>query len=181
MTLVKLTNVTKSYVKVTYNLTVSVSDKTLIVGSNGIGKTTLVKLICGYIKTYQGEIERNTKNIAYLEEALALPYNMNVGKYIHVMENIKNEKVCLNLANIFNIPTNKTIKQLSKGNKQKLALLVTLIKGNDLYILDEPLNGLDLNTQNEFLNYLKTFNETLLIISHSPNIFKEVIKDIYHL
>lgn len=181
MTLVKLTNVTKSYIKVKYDLEIKVNDKLLIIGNNGIGKTTLVKLICGYIKSYEGEIVRNTNNISYLEEALALPYNMNVGKYINVMEDIKGHNINYELGQIFNIPKNKTIRQLSKGNKQKLALLISLIKGNDLYILDEPLNGLDSKTSGLFLEFLKNFDATLLIISHSPNNFKSVTKAIYEL
>ena len=73
---------------------------------------------------------------------------------------------------IFKIPLNRKIHELSKGNKQKLAIVARFIGSYDLIVLDEPLNGLDINTKKLFLDYLEdSNNQTLLIVTHYPNIY----------
>lgn len=169
MSLIKLKNVNKSYLNKSFNLTITNKEKVLITGINGSGKSTLIKLITKYIKPTKGLITNNFNSISYLEEVVKLPLHMKALDYINLMLSIKKASLNYELLNIFEIPVNKYIYELSKGNKQKLALLITLSTNSGLIVLDEPLNGLDSNIINEFIKYLKRVDLTFLIVTHYPD------------
>lgn len=169
MSLIKLNNVSKSYLNKSFDITITKNEKILIIGVNGSGKSTLIKLITRYIRPSNGSVINTFKNISYLEEVVKLPLQMKVLDYINLMLKIKNTSLNYELFNVFKIPDNKYIYELSKGNKQKLALLVTLSSDSDLIVLDEPLNGLDSNIVVSFVKYLKKVNKTLIIVTHFPN------------
>lgn len=173
--LVELENATKNYISISFNLKILKNKKYLIVGPNGSGKTTLLKLLAKYIKPDQGKIKFYTNNIIYLPDKINLPNNINVKEYIEIIENIKNNRVDYYLFHHFDIPLTKKISELSKGNIQKLILLTSLINNYDLYLLDEPLNGLDQNSIKTLNNYiLNSNNKTFLIVSHYSNYFEYV-------
>lgn len=168
MTLIKLVDVSKKYLSIKYNLEIRSNEKVIIKGSNGKGKTTLAKLLCNYIKPDSGKMTKEAINISYLEEKPILPQEMNVKKYLQVYEELMDSRYSEELALIFELPLNKKIKELSKGNLQKLVILKTFIGNFDLYILDEPLNGLDTKTEIAFLTFLNNITETIIVITHFP-------------
>lgn len=168
MNLINLENVTKSYLNKVFNFKINQGDKILVIGENGSGKSTLIKLITNYIVNYNGNIKRRKFKISYLEEIIELPMNMKVSNYIKVMCELKKGIVDFELYNNLNIPTDKYIFELSKGNKQKLSILTTFIGKFDMYVLDEPLNGLDDSMINYFINYIKNIKESVLIVTHYP-------------
>ncbi|MDY0277024.1 MAG: ATP-binding cassette domain-containing protein [Acholeplasma sp.] len=166
----------KLYLKKELNLSLSRNEVLLIKGNNGVGKTTLVKLLIKYIKNDFGFLNNNTKKVYYLEENVSLPEWITACEYISIIEKIKKQKISYILDELFDIPKNVKIRHLSKGNKQKLALLTVLVNGADLYILDEPSSGLDKGTLNEFVMFLKDYfikGQTLVIISHD-NSYDEI-------
>lgn len=175
MKLIELINVSKSYLNKTFNLCIKNNEKIIITGQNGSGKSTLIKLISKYIKPSKGIIINNLKEISYLEEIISLPLNMKVNEYIISLNEIKNVSFNYELYNILKFPLNKYIYQLSKGNKQKLAIYNTLVTNSKLIILDEALNGLDTLTKTELLKYIEKLNKTIIIVTHYPLDYKNII------
>lgn len=175
MSLIKLEDVSKKYLNIKFNLTINESEILIINGINGIGKSTLLKLIANYIKPDTGLIERSIKKISYLEENFSLPESLKVKDYIKIIEELKQDRYDYNLATDFNIPFDKHIKHLSKGNKQKLALLTTFIGKHELCLLDEPLNGLDSEAVKILIKYIKNCkDQSFIIISHQFKKFSKI-------
>src|SRR5690625_1574760 len=176
MKLIELKNAKKKYLNKYFNLKIREKDKILITGINGSGKSTLIKLITKYIKPDKGEvIYYKSIKINYLEEIISLTLNIKVIDYIRQIEKIKKASFNYHLFQILTFPLNKNIFELSKGNKQKLALYITLFNQSNIYILDEPLNGLDNKTQKLLINYLNNLNETIVIVTHYKNDYIDFI------
>lgn len=172
MTLIKFIDVSKKYLNINYNITINKNDKLLLTGKNGIGKSTFVKILVNYIKADSGNVIKKNLKVSYLEELIYLPKFLTAKAYISTIEEITGCKRSDNLMEIFQIPLNKKINQLSKGNKQKLAIITRFIGNYDLIVLDEPLNGLDLESKKLFLEYLNYLeNQTILIVTHYPNMY----------
>lgn len=149
----------------------------LLIGENGCGKSTLIKLILGLINPSQGQINRKYNSVAYAPEIVTYPDFIKVQTFLENLFLIRNIKVD-NLQGILNkwlINPNKLINYLSKGMKQKVNLLQALLSEADLYIFDEPLNGLDKASQALFLNelkHLKEKNKTSIVTTHFPEIYQ---------
>jgi ABC-2 type transport system ATP-binding protein len=122
-----------------------------ILGANGAGKTTLFQLIYGLLTPSSGEVILpdqcvNTSQIGYLEtEPRFYPY-MKGAEYIDLLSH-GNPTFDSDLWNkVFKLPMDKLIDTYSTGMKKKLALLGTISQDKPVILLDEPFNGLDLET-----------------------------------
>ncbi|AKX34635.1 ABC transporter ATP-binding protein [Spiroplasma litorale] len=159
-----------------------------ILGTNGAGKTTLINQVMGFIKSDSGDIKVHDNNpwknrelimdkIGFVAGEIKQYQNLKSKNYIKIHKDfIKDfdENYYNNLINLLEINLNTKIKNLSKGNKQKLELLCALMKKPEILVLDEPTSGLDPVMQNKFydiLKYIKQFNVTIFICSH---IFQEI-------
>ena len=160
----------KRYLLYKLNLDIPKGEKFLIVGENGVGKSTLLKLIVGELKPDMGKIVFGDKT--------------DLGYYAQEHEHIDLESNLLDNLNEFDLTENekrgylgrflfvgddlyKKAKLLSPGERARLALLkLTLMKAN-LLILDEPTNHLDPETQKIIANNLKDFPGTIIIVSHN--------------
>ncbi len=144
-----------------------------IIGANGTGKSTLISCILEFL-SYNGTIIHNIKNISYQPEKVLLPDLIKVYDYLKIINKIVLNKGCDKIdyfLKIFNIEDamNKELITLSKGMRQKVWLIQTLIKEADGYIFDEPLSGLDILTQQIFFEELKKLLEQdklIIIITH---------------
>lgn len=176
MTLVKLTNATKYYLDITYNVEIKKNKIHLIKGDNGVGKTTLIHLILNYIKPDKGEVKRYKDfKSSYVSEHQIIPHFLKAENYLDDLCRIKNGKVDEYLLENFKVPLNKLIKELSFGNRQKLILLGAFIGDDDLLILDEPTNGLDQEGINILVQRLKEeIKKTIIIISHEHKHFESL-------
>lgn len=175
--MIKLKNVSKSYGnnKVLKNLNYEFSKgKTYgIVGVNGAGKTTLFKCITG-IEKCTGEINSgitNLKNlIGYLETEPFFFEKMTGKEYIRMLCNARGiEEPDIDQKNIFDLPLHQYAENYSTGMKKKLAFTAILLQKNECFILDEPFNGVDIQSNLliiEIIQELKKLNKTLLISSH---------------
>lgn len=144
-----------------------------IVGKNGAGKTTLFRCIAA-IESYQGEISspyphlRN--HIGYLETNPVFMSYLTGWEYLKLLcqsKRIKTEN--FEEQNIFDLPLDQYATSYSTGMKKKLALMGVLLRKNDIIILDEPFNGVDIQSNMiilEMINELKNLNKTVLISSH---------------
>ena len=144
-----------------------------IVGENGAGKTTLFRCIAG-LEEYEGEIISNSNPVKnHLGLLLTEPFFFQkiTGKeYIQLLCNARNIKISnIDERNIFKLPLNQYASTYSTGMKKKLALTAILLQENEYFILDEPFNGVDIQSNiiiTEIIHKLKALDKTVIISSH---------------
>jgi ABC-2 type transport system ATP-binding protein len=157
-----------------------------IVGENGAGKTTLFRCIAG-LEDYQGEIISELiplKN--HLGLLLTEPFffsKITGEEYIRLLCNAR-DKVIKDIAgrNIFDLPLNQYASTYSTGMKKKLALTAILLQENKYYILDEPFNGIDIQSNiilTEIINKLKELNKMVIISSHIFSTLSDTCDEIH--
>lgn len=170
--MINITNYVKQYKKTTIRIECAFSTKriTLIQGANGSGKTTLLKSIAN-LNHYQGNIK--TPNPAYyIEETALFPDAMRVIDYVSILSKLNKipmEK-CQYLLKYFAMTqnANKHFSTLSKGMKQKINLIQTLILPSNCYLLDEPLSGLDDQTKDKLIRLIHAAKSHFIIATHNP-------------
>lgn len=156
--LLQIHRVTKKYGHHTAldNLTLSIPSGKIIglLGPNGSGKTTLIKLINGLLQPTSGEIVINgfrpsvetKKMISYLPDTTYLRDNMKVFDMLTLFEDFYEDfdrQRAETLLNDLDINCDEELKNLSKGNKEKVQLILVMSRKAKLYILDEPIGGVD--------------------------------------
>lgn len=162
------------------NINISLNEGQIVglLGPNGSGKTTIIKMIAGLLKNYQGEILIDGKSIgvesknlvSYLPDSTYLDETCIIKDIIKMFKDYYadfDENKMFNMLNSMNISKETVIKTLSKGNKEKLQLALVLSRNAKIYLLDEPIGGVD-PVQRDFIintilnNYAK---DSLVIIS----------------
>ena len=188
----RLINIEKSYGKnhVLKGISISLHAGMItgIVGSNGAGKSTLFNCIAGWID-FDGEIEFSGGN---LRESLGfLPTHPHYLSKITGAEYLR--LICLaskqpNLDpddyNIFNLPLDRYAAEYSTGMKKKLAILGILLQKNEVFIFDEPFNGVDIQSNiliQDLLRKLKERGKTILISSHVFSTLADTCDVLHHL
>lgn len=160
----------------------------LLTGNNGSGKSTLIKCIMKLIK-YQGRIDKRRYRIGYAPEKYIMPEYMTIYEFLKAIGRIKH--LYTNHLNIeiedelklFNLNKNlnKPIKKLSNGMKQKVNIIQALLNNPKIIILDEPLVGLDFDSQLHFTKRIVSLSKEKLVIiaTHYPEKFRTKKKKIY--
>lgn len=150
----------------------------LIVGSNGSGKSTMIKCILGINKVSSGSITINTKNIAYIPEKYFFPEFCTIETFLKsildLYQLVENECLIDYYCDRLNINKKKLLTKLSKGMQQKVLIIQSLIHNAELFIFDEPLNGLDPPSQKIFfdiIDELKLNSKTIIVTTHYPNFY----------
>lgn len=146
-------------------------ERFLIVGVNGVGKSTLLKLIVGELKSKEGLIWYGNKTeIAYYSQEQE---NLDLNKTI--LENIKdpyyNEKELRTVLGNFLFHDDDVLKKvgvLSPGEKARISLCKVMLKRANLLVLDEPTNHLDPITQEIIGENFKNYEGTIIVVSHNP-------------
>lgn len=144
---------------------------TLLVGKNGAGKSTIIKAIAGMIN-YQGTIERQNNTYSYMCEIPVYPLDLSVYQFLTSLNNIShktvNENVIDNLLIRFEMDDKKDVmlSALSKGMKSKVNLIQCLMSEADVYLLDEPLSGLDHAGVKSLIKYLVQSSKQFIISTH---------------
>ena len=157
-----------------------------IVGENGAGKTTLFRCIAG-LEKYQGKISSSfdeLKNHLGLLQTEPFIFSKITGKeYIQLLINARNQNISnIEDRNIFDLPLNQYASTYSTGMKKKLVLTAILIQKNDLFILDEPFNGVDIQSNiviTEIIKKLKELEKTVIISSHIFSTLADTCDEIY--
>lgn len=157
-----------------------------IVGENGAGKTTLFRCISG-LESYKGNISSDyTKLKNHLGLLLTEPYFFSkiTGKeYIQLLANAR-QTILTNIEdkNIFDLPLNQYASTYSTGMKKKLALTAILLQENNVFILDEPFNGVDIQSNliiTEVIKRFKKLEKTVIISSHIFSTLADTCDEIY--
>ena len=176
---------TKSYNKmytalINLNLTLDRGQIIGLLGPNGSGKTTFIKLLNDVLVPTQGEIRINgmapgvetKKIVSYLPERTYLDETMKVKETIQYFsdfyDNFSDERAYQMLDDL-QIDTNARLKTLSKGTKEKVQLILVMSRDADLYVLDEPIGGVDPAARDYILStILNNYNEkaAILISTH---------------
>ncbi len=161
-----------------------------LLAPNGVGKTTLVKILTKQISNYTGEVkihDEDLRNIKYniYDVVSILTTDMKTPKFLTVAESIKfsleafdnyTEEKLNELIALFDLEEhrNKKISQLSSGLERRTELAQTLSNQSDLVILDEPCNALDYNSVVDTLKVIKKIKDLNKTIIYSTHQFSEV-------
>mgnify|MGYP003575966764 CR=1 FL=1 len=157
-----------------------------IMGENGAGKTTLFRCVAG-LEQYSGTInapyEPLKDHLGYLQAESFFLSRMTGREYLQLLCNGRSHPLP-NLAekNLFDLPLDRYAAAYSTGMKKKLALTGILLLENEVYILDEPYNGVDIHSNmliTEIVLELKKLNKVILIASHIFSTLKETCDEIY--
>lgn len=140
-------------------------DKIGIIGINGTGKTTLLKMAAGLEEPDEGQIiKQNNLRIAYLPQNPPFPENATILSYIQDSE--QQWKIESNLNKLGILEYDTPIEYLSGGQRRKVALAKVLALDFDMLLLDEPTNHLDAEMIAWLEEYLREFRGTVLMVTH---------------
>ena len=166
-----------------------------LLGPNGSGKTTLIKILNGLLTPTAGNVLINgmepgveTKRVvAYLPDRNALPDYMNTQQLIELYQDFftdfkraKAENMVLDLG----IDMKQQMKRMSKGTKEKLQLCLVMAREADVYLLDEPIGGVDPATRDYILRtIISNYNEDAVVIisTHLISDIESVLDDVIFL
>ncbi|MDF2473115.1 MAG: abc-f [Anaerocolumna sp.] len=152
------------------NFTIYYQDSACIIGQNGGGKSTLLKLIVGELEPEEGIVKIGSQvKIGYLPQHVIYENEeQTLVEYFSALHNITYETARSQLARalFFKEDVNKKIKFLSGGEKSRLRLCSLTFEGVNVMILDEPTNHLDIDSREVLEETLSTFEGTLLFVSH---------------
>ena len=153
-------------------------------GPNGAGKTTTIRILVGLLTQTSGTAfiygnEPNTveskKRIGYLPSDFELYKHHTVKSYLDYIESLRGKAPLRDqLTQLFDVDTTKKTAELSRGNKQKIAIVQSLMHEPDLLIADEPTTGLDPLMQEEFNKFLKDYVANGHTVFFSSHILAEV-------
>jgi len=163
-----------------------------LLGPNGSGKTTMIKLINDLLTPSSGEVLVNglepgiesKKIISFLPERTYLNMNMKVTELLNYFSDFYEDFDCekaLVLLKKLNIEPNDKLKTMSKGTKEKVQLIVVMSRKADLYILDEPIGGVDPASRDYILEtILNNFNEgsSIIISTHLIADIEKILDDV---
>ena len=201
---IKLSNISfkynrsENYIFNKYSIMLSKNKITGLIGKSGIGKTTLINIICGLLRIDSGKIFfdnfqiNNGQRLNYLNSNISLfsqdsfIFNGTIKENILFGEKLDQKrlkKICKSM-NIFEFISLKNLEKkidpyknnYSSGQIQRILLARTLYKSSSLYIFDEPTTNLDNYNRNNFLKYLKNNENTYLIVTHDTNLMSKLDK-----
>ncbi len=196
MNILECRDLTKAYKKncpVLYNFNINIPAGKIIglLGPNGCGKSTLMKLISGLLQADGGEItvagnpvgEKSKALISYLPERTYFSSNMRVEELVEYFEDFYEDfdtarayKLLADLA----IEPKANLKSLSKGTKEKVQLILVMSRNAKLYLLDEPIAGVDPAAREYILSTIvSNYNPeaTIIITTHLITDVEQVLDD----
>ncbi|WP_068677344.1 ABC transporter ATP-binding protein [Oceanobacillus sp. Castelsardo] len=195
--LIELKNISKVYTdkkNVLRNISLTINKKQVIaiLGGNGTGKSTLLRIIAGVERPTSGKINypNKTIKIGYVPERFPKNIRFSPSEYFLYMGKMSGAskdgltKRIDNLLHRFQLEglKNQRIMELSKGNIQKVGLIQSILLKPNLLILDEPLSGLDFEAQGELVKIigeLKQQGTTILITYHESNILESTVDNTF--
>lgn len=195
--MIKFENVSKSYgkVKALNNVNTQISGGKVvgILGPNGSGKTTFLKLIQGYLKPSKGkitvfdhEVGRETKaKVSYLPDKPFIPTDYKIREARDLYQKFFDDfnlKKFDDLINLMQLDVESKVSDLSKGMSEKFHLALILSRDADIFVIDEPIAGVDLLARDMIMNaiFSNISEDKLLIITthlidEMESLFDEVI------
>ena len=200
MNVLEIKNLTKCYKKnnpVLDNMNLEIPAGKIIglLGPNGCGKSTLIKLICGLLQPNSGEIlvdsnpvgEKSKAVVSYLPERTYFNSQMKVLELLDFFEDFYSDfdrERALKLLMDLKINPESKLKTLSKGTKEKVQLILVMSRNAKLYLLDEPIAGVDPAAREYILSTIvSNYNPeaSIIITTHLITDVEQVLDDFYFL
>ena len=165
------------------NLNIEVGSLMALVGPNGAGKSTLIKTILKFLKQITGEIKINAKTLAYVPQRNSVDWDFpttlfdvvemgcygRVGLFKRVSKEEK-QKVLKAIEQVGMLEfKDRQISELSGGQQQRAFIARALVQEADIYLMDEPFQGVDSTTEKsivEILKQLKAEGKTIIVVHH---------------
>ena len=178
-----------------FNLDVEIGSLMALVGPNGAGKATLIKTILKFLKQITGAIKINGKNLAYVPQRDSVDWDfpttlfdvVEMGCYgrVGLFKRVNKEEKAKVLKAIEQVGMlefkDRQISELSGGQQQRAFIARALVQEADIYLMDEPFQGVDSTTEKsivDILKKLKSDGKTLLVVHHDlqtvPTYFESV-------
>lgn len=194
--LVSITNLTKMYGRNPalrgVNLSIPRGRIIGLLGPNGSGKSTLIKLMCGLLQPTAGSVlidgfapgVETKKRISYLPERTYLTSSRRISDLLDYFNDFYDNfdpKRALSMLDSLQIDKNAAMKSLSKGTKEKVQLVLVMSRDADLYILDEPIAGVDPAARDYILKtIISNYNEnaSILLSTHLISDIEAVLDDV---
>ncbi len=163
-----------------------------LLGPNGSGKSTLIKMISGLLKPSDGKLKvagkdvgvETKKIVSYLPDHDYLNDWMKVEDIITMFEEFYDDfdrKRAVDMITKLNIDTKQQLKNLSKGTKEKVQLILVMSRHANLYLLDEPIGGVDPAARDYILNTIISNyeeNATVIIATHLIADIEQVLDEV---
>ena len=196
MARIEINNLTKNFGDLTAldDVTVSLEQGQIVglLGPNGSGKTTLIKILNGLLQPTSGGVTINgiapgvetKKVVAYLPDRNALPDYMTASQLMDIYEDFFEDFDRLKaeaMVDDLGINRKQTMKKMSKGTKEKLQLCLVMARQAEVYLLDEPIGGVDPATRDYILRtIISNYNEdaVVLISTHLISDVESVLDDV---
>jgi len=177
------------------NLEIAEGKITAIVGSNGSGKSTIMKSILGLVKPDRGEIVVDgitindnysyREKIGYMPQIARYPDNLSIIEVVSMLKDLRNSELEINpeILDAFNLYSEleKPFRTLSGGTKQKVNVLIAFLFNPKILFLDEPTSGLDPVSSSNFKDMIRNEKEkgkTIVLTSHIMSDIQELADDI---
>ena len=166
-----------------------------LLGPNGSGKTTLLKILTGLIRSYKGTVsiggrpvgEETKKMISYLPDEPYFADWMRVKDALGIFQDMYEDfdkARCLDMIGRFRIAEKARVRTLSKGTKEKVQLIMVMSRKAQLYILDEPIAGVDPAARDYILKtIIQDYNEeaSILLSTHLISDIEPILDDVIFL
>ncbi len=176
------------------NLTLSIESGKIVglLGPNGSGKTTLIKMINGLLQPTSGSIEicgnkpgvESKKVVAYLPDNIFLNNWMRVEQIVEMFADFYadfRKELAFSMLERLGVDRKRKLKTLSKGNKEKVSLILVMSRNAMLYVLDEPIAGVDPATRDYIIStIINNYNPeaSVIISTHLISDIEEVLDDV---
>ena len=171
------------------NISVDDGEVKALLGPNGSGKSTTMRSFMGFLNSSEGSLKVDgidtianpveaKEIIGYLPGDPQLPQNLNSKSLFKLGANMRGQSIdyAMELAEKFELDVKQTVKELSKGNRQKTAVILALLHKPKALVLDEPTSGLDPFHQRTFFETIEEFSNNGASVLLSSHIISEVEK-----
>lgn len=166
------------------NLKMERGQKIALVGSNGLGKTTLLKSLIGQIPSLSGEVTLGEyQAIGYFEQEIKKAnYNTCLDEFWNDFQSFSQYEVrgALARCGLTTKHIESKIKVLSGGEQAKVRLCKLINRESNILILDEPTNHLDVDAKNELKRALKAYKGSILLVCHEPEFYEDIVTDVWN-
>lgn len=165
---------------------------TCILGVNGVGKSTILKVIAGLVKPNSGEIlidgekfsQQTYNKLAFVTDIDIHFNHLNIKETFDLMklfyENWDEDRA-YEMLRMFSLTDDKKISELSKGNKARVKIIIGFAQRAKYILLDEPFSGIDIFKREEFINAMLTLmedDESIVITTHEIGEIEQIVDDV---